>query len=99
MPAVPPDQLSPWGGSASSNIKKYPKKYLTGPEVCARYGVTSMSLWRWLQDPDLGFPQPTLRIKERRYWEEAELVAWERASATRRARPRRRLPRRRGAEA
>jgi len=59
-------------------------QYLTGPQVCARYGITPMSLWRWLSDrkyADLGFPQPALRIKERRYWREADLIAWERRLA------------------
>ena len=41
--------------------------HLTGPQVCARYSITDMSPWRWLQDRDLGFPQPALRVRERRY--------------------------------
>jgi hypothetical protein len=38
-----------------------------------------MSLWRWLKDPTIGFPQPAMRVKDRRYWLEADLIAWERA--------------------
>jgi len=41
-----------------------------------------MSLWRWLRDTELGFPKP-LRINDRRYWHESELVAWERSAACR----------------
>lgn len=38
-------------------------------------GVSDMSLWRWLNDPAMGFPQP-IRIQKRRYWKEAEILAW-----------------------
>jgi predicted DNA-binding transcriptional regulator AlpA len=54
-------------------------KYLTGPQTCRRYGVSDMTIWRWLHDDDIGFPQPALRVRERRYWLESDLVAWERA--------------------
>lgn len=36
-------------------------------------GVSDMTLWRWLQERD--FPQPTY-IGNRRYWREADVVAW-----------------------
>ena len=55
-----------------------PRKFLTGPQVQLRYSVSSMSLWRWLADPELGFPQPALRVRDRRYWLERDLIAWER---------------------
>jgi hypothetical protein len=42
-----------------------------------------MSLWRWLKDPTIGFPQPTMRVKDRRYWLEADLIAWERTQLPR----------------
>src|SRR5215208_1947562 len=56
-----------------------PHRYLTGPQVCLRYAISDMSLWRWLKDTELAFPQPSLRIRDRRYWLEADLVAWERS--------------------
>jgi len=34
-----------------------------------------MTLWRWLRDPELGFPRP-LVINGRRYWRESEIKAW-----------------------
>jgi hypothetical protein len=49
--------------------------------VCRRYGVSSMSLWRWDRTPELGFPKP-IRIQNRKYRRLAELRAWE---ASRRA--------------
>jgi predicted DNA-binding transcriptional regulator AlpA len=54
-------------------------RYLTGPQLCARYSISDMSLWRWLNDAKIGFPRPAMRIRERRYWLESDLVAWERA--------------------
>jgi predicted DNA-binding transcriptional regulator AlpA len=56
-----------------------PRHYLTGPQVCARYSITEMSLWRWLNDRAIAFPQPALRVRDRRYWLESDLLAWERA--------------------
>lgn len=42
-------------------------------EICG--GISDMSLWRWLNDPDLGFPKPIV-IQRRRYWREADVVSW-----------------------
>ena len=53
------------------------RKFLTGPQVCARYSISEMSLWRWLQNRTLGFPAPTLIVHERRYWDEEILRQWE----------------------
>jgi len=62
--------------------------YLTSPQVCARYGsISTVTLWRWLKDATLGFPEPT-RINKRRFWKLADLEDWERrraAPATREA--------------
>lgn len=48
------------------------KRYLPAKQVLARYGITDMTLWRWLRDKDLGFPQPK-KIRGRRYFEGDEL--------------------------
>lgn len=51
--------------------------YLNATQVRTRYGgISDMALWRWLQDNDLGFPQP-IRINGRRFWLVSNLVAWE----------------------
>jgi predicted DNA-binding transcriptional regulator AlpA len=62
---------------------------LNGPlwparDVLTRYGISDMTLWRWLKDSKLGFPRPVV-INRRRYFYEAELIAWERARVSRRA--------------
>jgi predicted DNA-binding transcriptional regulator AlpA len=71
-------------GDRASGDEPPPTRYLTGPQVQKRYGITDVSLWRWLNDPKLkktNFPPPDLRINSRRYWHEDTLVAWERSRA------------------
>lgn len=52
------------------------QKYLTGPQVQARYAVTKMTVWRWLADDSLGFPRP-IKINSRNYWDQVELDRWD----------------------
>lgn len=54
---------------------------LPSRQVWSRYGVCSRTIDRWLADPRVAFPRP-VQILTRRYWREADLVAWERARAT-----------------
>lgn len=42
--------------------------------------VSDMTVWRWLQNPELGFPRPVY-IARRRYWKEAEVENWIQAQA------------------
>ncbi|HZK91571.1 MAG TPA: hypothetical protein VFC56_15610 [Stellaceae bacterium] len=58
--------------------------WLTASQVTRRFGISQMSLWRWLHDPRLQFPAP-VQIRERNYWRLDEIVEWERAAATRSA--------------
>ena len=53
-----------------------PTTYLTSVAVRARYGVSDMSLWRWLRNEATGFPRP-FRVGKRRFWRRAELEKWE----------------------
>lgn len=51
--------------------------FLTASQVCRRYGgISDMTLWRWMHDADLGFPQPTY-INKRRYWSAPDLEAFD----------------------
>lgn len=38
-------------------------------------GISDMSLWRWLHNSEMHFPKPCV-IARRRYWREAEVLAW-----------------------
>jgi predicted DNA-binding transcriptional regulator AlpA len=59
---------------------KNEQAYLPAAAVRARYGVSDMSLWRWLRDEALRFPAP-IRINNRRFWRLAELEKWESSRA------------------
>jgi predicted DNA-binding transcriptional regulator AlpA len=51
--------------------------FLPARKVWERYGITSMTLWRWIQDEKLKFPPPVY-IRRFRYWRLSDLIAWER---------------------
>jgi predicted DNA-binding transcriptional regulator AlpA len=38
-------------------------------------GVSDMTMWRWLNEPTMKFPQP-IYINRRRYWREGQIVDW-----------------------
>ena len=56
--------------------------YIPGPKVRARYGVTDMTIHRWLNDEGMGFPRPYY-FGRFRYWLLGELEAWERSQPRR----------------
>ncbi|TIT07321.1 MAG: DNA-binding protein [Mesorhizobium sp.] len=58
--------------------------YIPAPKVLVRYNISDMSLHRWLKNPTLNFPKPMV-INRRRYFLEADLIAWERARAAKAA--------------
>jgi predicted DNA-binding transcriptional regulator AlpA len=44
------------------------RRYLTANQVRERFGkISDMTLWRWLQDDELGFPKPVV-IQRRRFF-------------------------------
>jgi predicted DNA-binding transcriptional regulator AlpA len=55
--------------------------YLPAADVRKRYGVSDMSLWRWLNNEALGFPRP-IRINKRRFWRLNQLEGWEASRAS-----------------
>lgn len=50
--------------------------FLPARAVWERFGVTSMSLHRWLANSRMAFPRPVY-IGRFRYWKLAEIVEWE----------------------
>ena len=48
--------------------------FWTAPQICSRYGVTSVTLRKWIGDGE--FPTPVI-IKNRRYFDCSEVRAWE----------------------
>lgn len=59
---------------------KQKTEFLTGPQVRERYQKSHVTIWRWVRDPDLNFPQP-IQINRLNYWRLADLEAWEAAQA------------------
>jgi predicted DNA-binding transcriptional regulator AlpA len=57
--------------------------YLPTSKVLERYGISDMTLWRWLHSPEMGFPQPALIVKRRRRWTPAQLDEFDAACAAR----------------
>lgn len=45
-------------------------------------GVSDMSLWRWLDNPDLNFPRPIV-ISRRRFWRKTEIAEWQKSQMDR----------------
>ena len=60
------------------------RTFLTGPQVQARYQKSHVTIWRWMNDPALGFPSP-IQINRLNYWRLADLEAWEAAKEGRAA--------------
>jgi predicted DNA-binding transcriptional regulator AlpA len=57
------------------------KRYMGTRQVRFRYGGKSQrTIDRWIVNPDLHFPKPCI-INGRRFWDEADLAAWERERA------------------
>jgi predicted DNA-binding transcriptional regulator AlpA len=52
-------------------------EFIPATAVLLRYGISDMSLWRWLKDSTLNFPRPVY-IGRFRYWKIVELEEWER---------------------
>ena len=52
------------------------QEFLPARRVWERYGVTQMTLWRWLRDEEMGFPRPVY-LGRFRYFRVAELERWE----------------------
>ena len=54
-------------------------------KVRERYGISGMTLYRWDRDDSLNFPKP-VRIRGRKYRDEAQLDAFDTSMAERGAR-------------
>ena len=59
--------------------------FLGGPRSRRALPHLDDEFWRWLrQTATLGFPAPVW-VRGRRYWREADLIAWERAQPARKS--------------
>ncbi len=52
------------------------KRLLPAKGVCERFGgISSMTLWRWLEDKAMNFPRPII-VRNRRYFDADEIEAF-----------------------
>ena len=58
----------------SKNVDK--ERLHPARKVWERYGVTSRTISRWLDQSETDFPKPVY-LNGRRYWFEADLLRWE----------------------
>lgn len=59
-------------------------EFLPARKVWERYGVTSMTLHRWVSDSRMGFPSPHY-FGRFRFWKICDLEQWESEQPRRRA--------------
>ena len=52
-------------------------EWVPDPQVCREFNISSMTLWRWDMDPQLGFPPP-VRIRQRKFRSRSALEAFKR---------------------
>lgn len=53
------------------------RRFMSAGEVCTRYGgKSSVTLWRWIKNFELGFPKP-IKICGRRFFAIADLDAFD----------------------
>ena len=50
-------------------------KFISGPKLRARIGISAVTLWRWRHDKEKGFPAPKV-INGRLYFPLGAVVAW-----------------------
>lgn len=53
-----------------------PYRLLSTLEVYSMLRIGRTTLWRWMRDPKLNFPQPIQTGPNSRVWREDELEAW-----------------------
>jgi hypothetical protein len=54
-----------------------PDSLVPDPQVCAEFGISSMTLWRWDRDPDLNFPA-RINIRGRNFRSRKQIEAFKR---------------------
>jgi predicted DNA-binding transcriptional regulator AlpA len=57
-----------------------PIVFLSSKVIRERYGISSMTLWRWERSSTMGFPKP-MNVNGRKRYKLSEIEAWERTRA------------------
>jgi excisionase family DNA binding protein len=48
---------------------------MTIKDVCAHLGVSRVTLYRWIKDPKMNFPEP-IRLNTRQGWRKEDIDQW-----------------------
>jgi predicted DNA-binding transcriptional regulator AlpA len=59
-------------------MSDHPDKLITNPAVARLFSVAPRTIFNWAVRPELNFPRPLI-IGARRYFSEAEIIAWKAA--------------------
>ena len=70
-----PTSAAPVDAAATSPSDTAPDNLIPDPVVCAEFGVTAMTLWRWTRDTELNFP-PAIAIRNRNFRSRRQLEAF-----------------------
>jgi predicted DNA-binding transcriptional regulator AlpA len=74
QPSLSPNELSERARTEADMCHPHRRiQAATVRQMCG--GISDMTLWRWLDNPELDFPRP-IYISRRRYWKEAEIFVW-----------------------
>ena len=74
QPSLSPNELSERARTEADMCHPHRRiQAATVRQMCG--GISDMTLWRWLDNPELDFPRP-IYIGRRRFWREAEIVDW-----------------------
>jgi predicted DNA-binding transcriptional regulator AlpA len=58
------------------------EQFLPASKVRERYQITDVTIWRWMQNPNVKFPRPALNPSSRfRLWRLSDIEAWEKSHA------------------
>ena len=66
---------APVDAAATPPSDTNPDNLIPDPIVCAEFGVTAMTLWRWTRDTELNFPPP-IAIRNRNFRSRKQLEAF-----------------------
>lgn len=50
-------------------------RLISASQIREIFGITDMTVWRWVHDEGLDFPKP-IYIGRRRYWRESDVMEW-----------------------
>src|SRR5262245_4340628 len=70
-----PTSTAPVDAAATPPSNTNPDNLIPDPVVCAEFGVTAMTLWRWTHDTELNFP-PAITIRNRNFRSRKQLEAF-----------------------